>query len=348
MRFYLFSEVRSPVRLFKTASLACCLVLGSSMSPTSSADEPTAKINPGDAEKTMAKLAQLVGGTWINTDPKFIVENHFEWALGGKVIRGLNFTDKGGPHETQIEAILGQDPVNNTVYYLDFHGGTSVFKGTVNLDGEDLVFEFATIIGKPAAWREVLRFTDKDTMQFTIFGQKDDQWVPIVKQTSKRRQLELTSSDQVTEGTIAAPVDAVWAAFTTKEGQESWNVAHADIDLKIGGKMRTHYDPAGIIGDPNTIENTILCFEPRRMLSIQVQNSPEKFPYKSAIKKMWTVIYFEDAGPSLTRLRLVGTGYDDDEESKKLRDFFERGNAYTLKKLQEKFTAKDPKAAKAG
>jgi uncharacterized protein YndB with AHSA1/START domain len=336
------------VILLKNTLLACCLVVGGAMSLTCPADEPTAKTGVRDPEKTMAKLAQLVGGTWINSDPKFVVENRFEWALGGKVIRGLSFTDKGGPHETPIEAILGQDPVNKTVYYLDCHGGTSVFKGTVKLDGEDLVFEFATIIGTPAAWREVLRFVDKDTMQFTIFGQKDDQWVPIVKQTSKRRHLESTASEQVTEGIIAAPVDAVWAAFVTKEGQESWNVAHADIDLKVGGKMLTHYDPAGVIGDPNTIENTILCFEPRRMLSIQVQNSPEKFPYKSAIKKMWTVIYFEDAGPSLTRLRLVGTGYGDDEESKKLRGFFERGNAYTLKKLQEKFTTKDKQAAKAG
>ena len=146
---------------------------------------------------------------------------------------------------------------------------------------------------------------------------------------------------------MSAPVDAVWAALTTKEGQESWNVAHADIDLKIGGKMRTHYDADGRIGDPNTIENTILCFEPRRMLAIQVQNPPEKFPYKNAIKKIWTVLHFEDAGPSLTRLRIVGNGYGDDEESKKLRGFFEKGNAYTLQKLQEKF-AKSAKTSRAG
>ena len=88
----------------------------------------------------------------------------------------------------RLKPILGHDPVNKTVYYLDCHGGTSVFKGTVKLEGEDVIFEFATIVGKPATWREVLRFTDKDTMQFTIFGQKGDQWVPVVKQTSKRRQ----------------------------------------------------------------------------------------------------------------------------------------------------------------
>ncbi len=331
----------------KITLLACCLAVCGPTSSTRSADEPTTKTGDGNAEKTMAKLAELVGGTWINSDPKFVVENHFEWAFGNKVIRGVNFTDKGGPHETRIEAYLGRDPENNTVYYLDCHGGTSVFKGTVKLEGEDVIFEFATIIGKPATWREVLRFTDKDTMQFTIFGRKGEEWIPVVKQTSSRKQPRSSASEQVTEGMVTAPVDSVWAALATNEGQESWNVAHADIDLKIGGKMRTHYDPAGRIGDPNTIENIILAFEPRRLLVLQVQNPPEKFPYKTAIKKMWTVIYFEEAGPSLTKLRLVGTGYGDDEESQKLRSFFEKGNAYTLKKLQEKFAAKDSRAAKA-
>ena len=81
----------------------------------------------------------------------------------------------------------------------------------------------------------------------------------------------------------------VWAALCTKEGLESWNVAHADVDLKVGGKMLTHYDPKGKLGDPNTIENLILSFEPRRMLSIKVGHCPEKFPFKNAIKTVWQV-----------------------------------------------------------
>ena len=157
--------------------------------------------------------------------------------------------------------------------------------------------------------------------------------------------LEVAKDRLVTEGVIEAPVDAVWAAFTTKEGQESWNVAHAEIELKTGGKMRTHYDPMGHIGDPNTIENTILCFEPEHMLAIQVTKPPEKLPFQNAIKKMWTVIYLEDVGPARTRLRVVGIGYGDDDESRKLREFFNRGNAYTLKKLQEKFTGKGKQPA---
>ena len=74
-----------------------------------------------------------------------------------------------------------------------------------------------------------------------------------------------------------------------------------------------------------------------------MRNPPEKFPFKNAIKKMWTVIYFEDAGPSRTRLRIVGTGYGNDEESQKLRTLLRQGNAYTLKKLQEKFAGKEGK-----
>jgi uncharacterized protein YndB with AHSA1/START domain len=336
------------MKMLKLAFLAWCVVGHGDVVASRAADDPVAKTAAEGADKTMAKLSQLVGGTWVNTDPKFVFELRYEWAFGKKAIRGLGVIDKGGPHEMLIEAILGPDPVNKTVYYLDCHGGDNVLEGTAKLEGDDIIFEFATIVGKPAKWREALRFPDKDTMQFTIFGEKDGQWNPVVKQTSKRCQPQASPTEQAIEGVINAPVDAVWEAVTTKEGQESWNVAHAEIDLKIGGKMRTHYDAAGRIGDPNTIENTIICFEPKRMLAIQVQNPPEKFPFKTAIKKIWTVLYFEDAGPSLTRLRIVGNGYGDDDESRKLRSFFEKGNSYTLQKLQEKFTAKDAKASKGG
>ena len=327
------------MRIVKRITLMGCLIASSLVVSASGRDRADAP----ERDKTMAKLSQLVGGTWINKDPKFVIEFSYEWAFDHKAIRGLGVIDKAGQHETQAEVILGWDPVNSTVYYLDCHGASTVFKGSVKLEGEDLVFEFATLIGTPAKWREVLKFPDQDTMQFTIFSEKEGKWTPVVTQTSKRKQTTGESDQLITEGIIGAPVDVVWAAFTTKEGQESWNVAHAKIDLKVGGKMLTHYDPNGRIGDPNTIENTILCFEPKRMLAIQVISPPEKFPYKNAIKNMWTVLYFEDAGPSRTHLRLVGTGYGSDDESQKLRNFFDKGNTYTLKKLQEKFADKNGK-----
>lgn len=141
------------------------------------------------------------------------------------------------------------------------------------------------------------------------------------------------------EGVVAAPLGDVWKAFTTKEGQESWMVAHSEVELKIGGRMRTHYDPKGTIGDAKTIENTIICYDPERMLSIKVSKAPDGFPFPNAVKNMWTVIYFEEKDPKSTRVRVVGLGFGDDEESKEMRAFFDRGNAFTLKKLQERFAS---------
>ena len=138
----------------------------------------------------------------------------------------------------------------------------------------------------------------------------------------------------------------MWKAFATKEGQESWNVAHAEIDCRVGGKMLTQYDAKGKIGDPNTIENLILALDPGHMMTIQVGKPPAQFPFKNAIKNVWTVIYLDEVGPKQTRVRVVGNGYGDDDESQKLRSFFDKGNSYTLQKLQEKFSKGTDSSAK--
>ncbi|MCH8148803.1 MAG: SRPBCC domain-containing protein [Planctomycetes bacterium] len=143
----------------------------------------------------------------------------------------------------------------------------------------------------------------------------------------------------VHEGIIRASVDQVWAAFTTKKGLESWMVPHAEIDLRVNGKMRTNYHADGAIGDPNTIENTILSFDPKRMLSLRATKPPANFPFKSAIKGTWSVMYFDALGPKRTRLRVIGLGYGTDEEATRMRAFFEMANAWTIRKLQEKFPA---------
>lgn len=143
----------------------------------------------------------------------------------------------------------------------------------------------------------------------------------------------------VHEGVVDAPVDQVWAAFTTKEGLESWMVPHAEIDLRVNGKMRTNYHADGKIGDPDTIENTILSFDPKRMLSLRATKPPENFPFKNAIKGTWSVMYFEELSPERTRIRIVALGYGTDEEAMQMRAFFDMGNAWTIRKLQEKFAA---------
>ena len=57
---------------------------------------------------------------------------------------------------------------------------------------------------------------------------------------------------QVTEGFINAPVAEVWRLFTTSAGYQATGVDQAEVDLRVGGLIRSHYDPKGTLGDPET------------------------------------------------------------------------------------------------
>lgn len=142
----------------------------------------------------------------------------------------------------------------------------------------------------------------------------------------------------VAEGVVAAPVASVWNAWATTPGLKSWLAPHADIDLRVDGVMRSNYDPKGSLGDAGTIENRVLAYEPERMLAIRVSKAPDKFPFKSRIGDMWTVLYFYPAPGGKTTLRIVGMGFGADAESQKMKEFFKQGNEFTLVQLQKRFT----------
>lgn len=142
----------------------------------------------------------------------------------------------------------------------------------------------------------------------------------------------------VSEAVIEAAPEAVWTAWTTSAGLRGWLAPHVEIDLQLGGLMRTNHNPQGKLGDPQTIENTILSFEPGNMLSTRVAAFPRDFPFPKAVGDMWTVVYFDAAGEGRTRVRVVGLGFGPDDESQRMRAFFERGNAATLEQLRRYFS----------
>ena len=140
---------------------------------------------------------------------------------------------------------------------------------------------------------------------------------------------------QVLEMEIDASIDRVWDACTTTAGFKSWAAPLADVDFKIGGKWRANYNPQGKLGDATTIENTILSYDPRRMLSIRPTRFPQGFPFVEAARKTWTVFYFSPITQARTKVRLVGLGYTDDKQSQQLRAFFAQGNKFSLQKLSQ-------------
>ncbi|HEY0965863.1 MAG TPA: SRPBCC domain-containing protein [Opitutaceae bacterium] len=158
--------------------------------------------------------------------------------------------------------------------------------------------------------------------------------------------LRATASEAiVAEGWVAAPVSAVWSAWTTTAGLKSWLAPHVDIDLRVDGLMRTNYAPTGTLGDAGTIENRILAFEPERMLAIKVAKAPAGFPFGDTIFSMWTVLYFTPGEGGRTHLRIVGMGFTPDEISQKMKAFFTQGNQFTLEQIQKRFAPVESPAA---
>jgi hypothetical protein len=107
------------------------LVAGSLSPALPAGQEPTTRPQK-EAVRTdpvMVELARLVGGTWSNHNPRFLIENHYEWAFGDTVVRGSGVAGKGTAHEAQIESFLGWDPVSRSVFYMDCHGGNTIYQG---------------------------------------------------------------------------------------------------------------------------------------------------------------------------------------------------------------------------
>lgn len=150
----------------------------------------------------------------------------------------------------------------------------------------------------------------------------------------------------VTEGDIPAPVSDVWEAFTTAEGFMSWCVPKAEFDFRVGGEMRTAYNPASNLHDEHTIVNRVLAFEPERMLAMQNVQAPRGFANAEMFQDTWSVVYFDAVSPSETHVRIVGMGYGEGEAWDAIYKKFEAGNAYTLDQLRKKF-AKEENSASA-
>ncbi len=161
----------------------------------------------------------------------------------------------------------------------------------------------------------------------------------VLVSSSLMQALPVQSSTEplVHERVVNAPVAAVWEAFTTRAGIESWMTSTGDIDLRLGGLMRTSYRTAADLDGDSAIHQVILSTDPYHMLSLRTVKAPKDFSFPTAILRTWTVVYFDRLDDSRTRVIFKMFGYTSDDESQKMRGFFDMGNKTTMDRLVKKF-----------
>ena len=141
----------------------------------------------------------------------------------------------------------------------------------------------------------------------------------------------------VNEGVVDAPVEEVWKVFSTADGYKAMGPALAEVDLRIGGTIRSRYGAGGTLGDAETIETTILAYEPPTMIATRIHKTPESFPFKTAWKNPWTVVTLTPIGTERTLVRAASLGFGSDEESIAMRRFFELGNQQVIDSIRQHF-----------
>ena len=139
----------------------------------------------------------------------------------------------------------------------------------------------------------------------------------------------------IQEATFEAPRRAVWDAYTTAEGWQSWAAPHASVDLQIGGKILTNYAPNGTLGGPGTNTLTIVSYVPEELLTLKAdvsQNWPEIL--KQDADRLSNVIVFHKLSDTRSKVVSYGIGYGNSPEHKKLLEFFTGANEGLLRKLK--------------
>lgn len=135
------------------------------------------------------------------------------------------------------------------------------------------------------------------------------------------------------EVSFAASIEDVWRAYTTAEGWTAWASPKAEVDLRVGGTIRTAYE--GEIGDSKTNTLHIVNYVPYRLLTLRADvssNWPE-IMHEDA-EKLSNVILFEEIADGLTRIQSFGIGYTDAPEYDRLMGFFIKANESLYQNLR--------------
>jgi uncharacterized protein YndB with AHSA1/START domain len=149
---------------------------------------------------------------------------------------------------------------------------------------------------------------------------------PLAKDATS--QVLRTDADELIlmqEVSFEAPIADVWRAYVTAEGWTAWASPQAEIDLRVGGTIRTAYQ--GEIGGSNTNTLHIVNYVPEKLLTLRAELSsswPEIM--QEDAEKLTNVILFDEPTDGVTRIQSYGIGYTDAPEYDQLMGFFIKAN----------------------
>ena len=157
------------------------------------------------------------------------------------------------------------------------------------------------------------------------------------KPAIRSRILEAENGERtlMQEVLLEASVAEVWKAYTTDAGFAAWAAPVAEVDLRAGGTIRTHYRPDAKIGDVGTNTLHIVNYVPERLLTLRAElqeNWPEVMKHDAG--NLMNVIVFLPEAEKRTRILSYGCGYGRAAAYEQLLEFFAKANEGLFRKLR--------------
>lgn len=134
---------------------------------------------------------------------------------------------------------------------------------------------------------------------------------------------------------VAAPVEAVWRAWTTRDGIVSFMAPDAEIEPRVGGAFHIHFNPYGEPGLKGADDMRYMALQPPTMLSFDWNAPPHLAQARQ--QRTFVVVRLKDLGNARTQVSLTHLGWGEGGEWDLTYTYFERAWGVVLGNLQQRF-----------
>jgi uncharacterized protein YndB with AHSA1/START domain len=134
---------------------------------------------------------------------------------------------------------------------------------------------------------------------------------------------------------VAAPIEKVWQAWTTRAGIQSFFAPDAEIDARVGGAFHIYMNPLAEPGMKGADEMRFMALQRPTMLSFD-WNAPPSLPETRA-QRTFVVVRLAPVDAGSTRVTLHHTGWGEGGEWDKTFAYFDRVWPGVLGKLKASF-----------
>lgn len=137
------------------------------------------------------------------------------------------------------------------------------------------------------------------------------------------------------EVTVAATPEAVWQAWTTRDGVVGFFAPDARVEARPGGPFEIWFDPGAAAGHKGADDMRFLALQAPRLLSF-TWNAPPSLPEARAQRTV-VIVRLEPAAGGHTRVTLHHVGWGDGGEWDRAYTYFDRAWGAVLGNLKKRF-----------